>query len=88
MQKLDDSRYPATLRDKENQIRSSGEAMFYTEQGRGAFWPQEQVSEDLLTKNATTVQTSAGHTIQIRKVERFHAWGPVHYDFDFDAAKS
>jgi hypothetical protein len=82
---LSDGTYPATLRDKENQILSDGEARFNIKLRRGVFWPQEPINEDLILKSATAVQTSKGHTAAILKIKRCPAEFPpaVHFDFEF-----
>jgi hypothetical protein len=84
---LQDGEYPTTLRDHDSQPLSTGMARLYMSQGRGVFWPQAPIIEDWMLKKATTVQTSDGHTLSLRKIERCLAdWPPVaHYDFEFDA---
>lgn len=87
MKRLTDGNYPATLRDADNQILSTGEARFYTSEFRSVFWPQEPADEDLFLTKTASVQTSEGHILAIRKISRCQAGFPpvVHYDFDFEA---
>jgi hypothetical protein len=78
-------RYPATLRDADNRILSTGEALFDTSKHFGEFWPKTAISADLLLPNAKTVQTSEGHALRIDRIwecqaEYHHA---IHFEFEW-----
>lgn len=79
--------YQATLRDTDNQILSTGGALFHIDVLQGGFWPHDGANEDLLLKNATSVQTLEGHKIVLNyscDAEHFTRFIPTFFQVHFE----
>lgn len=75
---------PAVLLDSDNQPLSTGEALIYTAQSRGVFWPQEPANRDTILKSATSVQMSDGQKLAIHNLFQCPAQFPPEMHFHFE----
>ena len=85
---LDDTPYPSTLLDGENQPLSTGLTRFYKGQSCGKFWPQALSDWSLIKEKAKTVRMTDGTEFLIRVIEYNPSEIILGGHFDFEVLKA